>query len=146
MSTPARRPRKPAAPAQKALFGPQAPVPSSTPARSATNDPELVAAVVRAAMSRGYVVMGAAQRVFLREPGETKKGARVEPVPAYEQDTVRQLLDTGLLTTGGIHIVRHGRTEGPAHSVLVPKATAAMVTRWSNLRPLHDGPASSRRA
>ncbi|NMH79666.1 hypothetical protein HF577_21550 [Pseudonocardia xinjiangensis] len=61
----------------------------------------------------------------------------MEPVPGYEQDTVRQLLDSGHLTTGGTHHVRYGGREGTANSILVPKATRAMVTRWSSLRPLH---------
>jgi hypothetical protein len=129
--------RRPAVPAQKALFGTQVPIPAPRTPTVATQDPELVASVVRAALARGYVLIGPAQRVFLREAGETRKGAPVDPVPAYEQDTVRQLLDAGLLTTGGTHIVRHGGTEGPATSVLVPKATRAMVTRWGNYVPLH---------
>jgi hypothetical protein len=140
MSTPRRGKRKPVGPVQETLFGTAVPVQQTrTPDRAVTNDPELVASVVRSAMSRGYVLVGPAQRVYLREPGQTQKGARVEPVSAYEQDAVHQLLDSGQLTTGGTHTVRRGRTEGPAHSVLVPKATQAMVTRWSNLRPLHDG-------
>ncbi|MCH6171285.1 hypothetical protein [Pseudonocardia alaniniphila] len=64
----------------------------------------------------------------------------MEPVPAYEQDTVRQLLDSGHLSTGGIHQVRYGRNDGPTHSVLVPKATRTMVNRWAALRPLTSRP------
>jgi hypothetical protein len=131
--------RRPAPSAQKALFGRQEPLPApATATPPANNDPELVASVVRAAMTRGYVVIGPAQRVFLREPGGAQKGGRVEPVPGYEQDTVRQLLDSGHLTTGGTHLVRHAGREGTASSILVPKATRAMVTRWSSMRPLHD--------
>ncbi|WP_345611972.1 hypothetical protein [Pseudonocardia adelaidensis] len=136
--SPTHRPaRRPAAPAQGALFGKQVPIPAPRTPTVATQDPELVASVVRAATARGYVLIGPAQRVFLRQAGETRKGAPVDPVPAYEQDTVRQLLDAGLLTTGGTHIVRHGGKEGPATSVLVPKATRAMVTRWDSYRPLY---------
>ncbi|WP_219414868.1 hypothetical protein [Pseudonocardia nigra] len=114
------------------------------PTRSEINDPELVADVVRSAISRGYVLIGPAERVFVREAGETKKGSSVEPVPTYEADTVRQLLDAGHLATGGNHIVRHGGREGPATSVLVPKATRAMVTRWANLRPLLTHPPAAK--
>ena len=125
-------------PAQKALFGRQEPIRQpNKPSRPEINDPELVASVVRAALNRGYVLVGPAQRVHLRDPGETRKGARVEPVPAYEQDAVHQLLEVGHLTTGGTHIVRAAGREGPAISVLVPKATRSMVTRWSHLVPLH---------
>jgi hypothetical protein len=132
-----RAPRRMPA-AQKALFGGQQPIPQQRKStRPQINDPELVASVVRAAMNRGYVLVGPAQRVYLRDPGATGKGARVEPVPAYEQDTVHQLLEAGQLTTGGTHVVRAAGREGPASSVLVPKATRSMVTRWANLVPLH---------
>ena len=130
--------RRPAPPAQKALWGRQEPLPAPSKATpAATNDPELVASVVRAALTRGYVVIGHTQRVFLRDPGGMQKGGPVEPVPGYEQDTVRQLLDSGHLTTGGTHIVRYAGREGAANSILVPKATRAMITRWTSLRPLH---------
>ena len=125
-------------PVQTTLLGKQAPIPQPRkPSRSEINDPELVATVIRAAMNRGYVLVGPAQRVYLREPGQTQKGARVEPVPTYEQDTVHQLLDARHLTTGGTHIVRAAGREGPATSVLVPKASQAMVSRWAALVPLH---------
>lgn len=123
-------------PAQKALFGPQQPIPAQRRPQTTINDPELVAAVIRTATDPGYVLIGPAERVFLRESGATGRGAPVEPVPSYERDTVRQLLDAGHLTVGGTHIVRYGGREGPARSVLVPKATRNMVARWANLRPL----------
>jgi hypothetical protein len=130
--------RRPAPPAQKALFGRQQPIPQPRTAnRPQINDLDLLAPVVRAALNRGYVLVGPAQRVYLRDPGQTGRGARVEPVPTYEQDAVHQLLDARHLTTGGSHIVKAAGREGPATSVLVPKATQAMVTRWANLAPLH---------
>ncbi|WP_094920321.1 hypothetical protein [Pseudonocardia sp. MH-G8] len=133
-----RRTTRTAVPAQKALFGRQEPVPGpGKAATSATNDPELIADVVRIATDPGYVVIGAAERVFRRADGTTQKGGPVEPVPAYEQDVVRQLLSTGQLKTGGAHTVRHGGREGSGSSVLVPRATRDMVTRWSNLAPLN---------
>ena len=126
-----------AAPMQTVLLGDPEPIPGTRKPTVATQDPELVASVVRAAISRGYVLIGPAQRVYLREAGRIRKGAPVEPVPPYEQATVQQLLDAGLLTTGGTHIVRCGNREGPATSVLVPRDTRAMVTRWGNYVPLH---------
>ena len=130
--------RRTRTPVQTTLLGKPAPIPQPRkPSRPDINDPELVASVIRTAINRGYVLIGPAQRVYLREPGQTRKGARVEPVPSYEQDTVHQLLDTRHLTTGGTHIVRAAGREGPATSVLVPKASQAMVSRWAALAPLN---------
>ena len=133
-----RRTSRTTVPAQKAFFGRQEPVPGTSKAgAAATNDPELIADVVRIATEPGYVVIGAAERVFRRVDGTKTKGGPVEPVPAYEQDVVRQLLSTGQLRTGGTHTVRYGGREGSASSVLVPRGTRDMVTRWSNLAPLN---------
>ena len=133
-----RRTTRTSVPAQKALFGRQEPIPASGKAgAAATNDPELIADVVRIATDPGYVVIGPAERVFRRVDGTTQKGGPVEPVPAYEQDVVRQLLSTGQLKTGGPHTVRYSGKEGTATSVLVPRTTRDMVTRWSNLAPLN---------
>jgi hypothetical protein len=129
--------RRTTVPAQKALFGRQEPVATSGKSAAATNDPELMADVVRVATDPGYVVVGPAERVFRRVDGTKQKGAPVEPVPAYEQDVVRQLLGSGHLRTGGAHTVRHAGREASGSSVLVPRATRDMVTRWSNLVPLH---------
>jgi hypothetical protein len=101
------------APMQNGLWGRPAPTSAPSTGRSEINDVELVASVVRAAMSRGYVLVGPAARLYLREPGGPTTGGRVEPVPAYEQDTVRQLLGSGHLTTGGVHQVSYGRRDGP---------------------------------
>jgi hypothetical protein len=61
----------------------------------------------------------------------------VEEVPRYEADAVAQLLDGGLLELGGTH---RDHT-GPARSVLVPRSTREMATRWSHLRPIPAGTA-----
>ncbi|MCH6169851.1 hypothetical protein [Pseudonocardia alaniniphila] len=133
------------APLQDGLWGEPTATPTPTTQRSEINDVELVASVIRAALSRGYVLIGPADRVYLRDaaPAGKAHAVVVEPVPAYEQDTVRQLLDSGHLSTGGIHHVRYGRNDGPTHSVLVPKATRAMVNRWAALRPLTSRPTTS---
>jgi hypothetical protein len=123
------------APAQGGLWGPQL-VPDSHPAHSETNDLELIADVIRAALDPGYVLIGPARRVFRRIDSNTQKGAPVETVPTYEQDAVHQLLDRRHLTIGGTHIVSYSGRQGPANSVLVKKASRAMVTRWGNYRPL----------
>ena len=67
-----------------------------------------------------------------------RKAAVAEPVPALRTGHRAASCSTrGHLTTGGTHIVRCAGREGPASSILVPKATRAMVTRWASLRPLH---------
>jgi hypothetical protein len=109
-------------PAQAGLWGRQQPLTGTgkTAARPAINDLDLVASVIRSAHDPGYVVIGASERVFLRDP--TRKG-HVQTVPRYEADTVAQLLDHGHLRLGGTHLVTDGHREGPARSVLVPAAT-----------------------
>ncbi len=125
---------------QDALFGDPAPLPAA-PASPAPgiNDLDLVASVIRSAQDPGYVVVGPSERVLLRDPTGWPKGT-VERVPTYEQDTVRQFLADGLLTLGGVHRVHYGDRDGPAHSVLVPKATRTMATRWAQLHPLDGVP------
>lgn len=120
---------------QDALFGDPAPLPTSASrAQAGINDLDLVASVIRSAQDPGYVVVGPSERVFLRDPTGWPKGA-VEPVPTYEQDTVRQLLASGHLRVGGVHRVHHGERDGPAYSVLVPKATCTRATRTQSPCP-----------
>ena len=120
---------------QDALFGDPAPT-ATGPARcgSATvQDPELVADVVRTADGTGFLLVERSQRVVKADPSTP---GVVDSAPRHEQDAVLQLLDSGHLRTGGTHHVHHHGHEGPARSVLVPKQTRDMVTRWSNLRPV----------
>jgi hypothetical protein len=120
---------------QEALFGDPATIPDPDQRRRGidTNDVDLVAGIIRVAADPGYMLVGPTDRVFRVEPGDAHT---VEPVPRYEQDAVRQLLDAGHLTIGGAHTVTYGDRTGPAHSVLIPKATRAMAARWAHLRPL----------
>ncbi|MGH3611252.1 MAG: hypothetical protein ACRDRK_01235 [Pseudonocardia sp.] len=124
---------------QGALFGDPAPAPAAAPTPApGINDLDLVASVVATALDPGYVLIGPADKPHRRDPA---RPGEVEPVPTYERDMISQLLDTRHLTTGGTHPVRCGRRDGPARSVLVPRATRAMVARWAALHPLH-GPAA----
>lgn len=119
---------------QPDLFGVDHLVPAQrTAAGSGLTDLDLVTSVVKAADDPGYVLIGPADKVHLYD-GRAKD--TVEAVPAYEADAVTQLLASGHLTVGGHHHVRCGEHDGPARSVLVPKATRALVHRWSALRPL----------
>lgn len=120
---------------QDALFGDPAPA-ATGPARcgSATvQDPELVADVVRTADAAGYLLVERSQRVVKADPANP---GVVDSTSRHEQDAVLQLLDSGHLRTGGAHHVHHHGHEGPARSILVPKATREMITRWSHLRPV----------
>ena len=135
------------APAQGGLWGRQEtlPGPAGTGAerRPVVNDLDLVTSVIRSAEDPGYVVIGASERVFLRDPTRTK--GFVVTVPRYEADAVAQLLGSGHLRLGGTHVVSDGRREGLARSVLVTAATRAMVARWAALTPLHGTPGTGGR-
>ncbi|MEJ3652540.1 hypothetical protein WEH80_06105 [Actinomycetes bacterium KLBMP 9759] len=122
---------KPAA--QRGLWGRQQPLPDRPAAKTAINDLDLIHTVIAHATDPGYVLIGPAERVFTRDPA-TKD--TVEPVPAYEQDAVAQLLGSGYLKVGGTHHVHYGRSDGPARSVLVAKAARSMLARWSALKPI----------
>ena len=124
----------PRAPAQGGLWGRQQPAASNRkPGYAASNDLELFAAVAAMAIDPGYVLIGPAERVLRRDPAHK---SHVEPVASYEAAMVAQMLDTGHLTIGGSHHVIYGRHDGPARSVLVPKATREHLTCWSNLHRL----------
>ena len=125
---------RPTPAAQKALWGRQETLPATKPTgRAESNDLDLFATIVRTAADPGYVLIGAAGKPFVREPGDKHQ---VHPVPRYEADAIAQMLDAGHLKTGGHHHVRTGRHEGPANSILIPAATRSMVHRWDALHRL----------
>ena len=123
-------------PPKRRLFGDPAPVEVPAQQRRAisSNDLDLMAGILqRPRDPRLHARRPDRPRVPRVDPGDIRT---VEPVPRYEQDAVRQLLDAGHLTIGGAHTVTYGDRTGPAHSVLIPKATRAMAARWASLRPL----------
>lgn len=109
---------------------------TQTPRAAATQDPDLIAVVVRLADDPGYRVAERSGRVFRVEAGQ--KGS-VEPVPTHKADVVRQLIDARALELGGNHSIRNGNEIAPSRSVLVTKDLRGRVTRWANLRPLKPG-------
>jgi hypothetical protein len=125
--------RRPTQPAQTGLWGRSEPLAKPAPARREVNDLDLIESVIRTATDPGYVLIGPAERVYLRERGSTRAVTRV---PGYEADAVAQLLDSRHLSVGGTHIVRANGREGPARSVLVSKSARSMLARWQALRPL----------
>lgn len=124
----------PRPPAQGGLWGRQETRPANrSHGHTASNDLDLFVAVARTAIEPGYVLIGPTARVFRRDPSHE---GHVEPVPGYEAAMVAQLLDSRHLATGGTHHVTHGRHDGPAVSVLVPRATRDQIDRWTHLHPL----------
>jgi len=109
------------------------PASGTTGKRPVINDVDLVADVLYIAVARGYVLVGPARQVFA---GADDDPDTVIPVPAYEQNTVHQLLEVGHLAEASC--VRRVRCQGRevwADVVRVPRATRAMVTRWAHLKP-----------
>jgi len=121
---------------QGALFGDPAVVEGRGDDRTAaTQDPREVARVVALAQDPGLFVVERSGLVLRADPA---RPGCADAVARHDGDTVVQLLDTGHLRLGGTHHVQHARQEGPARSVLVPKATRDMVSRWTHLRPIPE--------
>ena len=97
--------------------------------RIESNDVELMVTVAANAARCGYLLVGAAERVYTRSDGED----RVARVPRYEDDAVHQLLRRRWLTVGSTHRVTCGAAELVGTAVLVPKATRERIERWSRL-------------
>ena len=118
---------------QGALFGDPVTVATDETDPVATQDPREVARIVHTAHDPGYLLIERTSRVLRADP--TRPGC-ADAVSRHDGDTVAQLLDSGHLKLGGTHHVHHAGQEGPARSVLVPKQTRDMVSRWDHLRPV----------
>ncbi|MYW76217.1 hypothetical protein GTW08_29420 [Pseudonocardia sp. SID8383] len=118
---------------QGALFGDPVTVETTDHGPAATQDPREVARVVALAQDPGLFLIERTGLVLRADPA---RPGCADPVARHDGDTVGQLLDTGHLRLGGTHHVHHNGAEGPARSVLVPKATRDMVSRWDHLRPI----------
>ena len=118
---------------QNALFGDPAPVETDDHGPAATQDPREVARIVQGAQDPGFLVIERTGRVLRADPA---RPGCADAVSRHDGDTVAQLLDTGHLKLGGTHHIHHAGQEGPARSVLIPKQTRDMVTRWDHLRPV----------
>ena len=123
---------------QGALFGAD-PIPAQrrpVAARATTNDLDLIEEVIRYAADPGYVLIGHAERVYRRRPGQPE---HIHRVPPYEDAAVHQLLHTRALNRGEEDQVQHGSHQGRAISVRVPKSTAATIARWGTYKKLGTG-------
>ena len=118
---------------QDALFGDPAIIATDDHGPAATQDPREVARIVATAQEPGFLVIERTGRVLRADPA---RPGCADAVSRHDGDTVAQLLDSGHLKLGGSHHIHHAGQEGPARSVLVPKATRDMVTRWDHLRPV----------
>ena len=118
---------------QGALFGDPAVIDTTDAGQTETQDPREVARIVAAAQEPGFLVIERTGLVLRADPA---RPGCADAVSRHDGDTVGQLLDSGHLRLGGSHHIHHNGQEGPARSVLVPKATRDMVTRWDHLRPL----------
>ena len=119
---------------QLGLLGDPPPVPlqrgpSGRVSRIESNDVELMVTVAANAARCGYLLVGAAERVYTRTDAED----RVARVPRYEEDAVHQLLRRRWLTVGSTHRVTCGAAELVGTAVLVPKATRERIAHWNRL-------------
>ena len=119
---------------QEVLFGDPATTGAAPEQRAdrSTADPELIATVLRLAITPGYLLLGPAERVV--RPTDDRVGARgvdVDPVPAFEADTVAQLLDSRHLRLGGVRQVTHAGRVVAATTVGVPAVGRRLLDRWT---------------
>ena len=109
--------------------------------RIESNDVDLMVTVAANAARCGYLLVGAAERVYAR----TDADDRVARVPRYEEDAVHQLLRRRWLTLGATHRVTCGAAQLVGTAVLVPKATRERIERWNRLHRPPSWPDQHRR-
>lgn len=137
---------------QLGLFGPATPIPQPRVPDQESNDLELMHTVAGNAIRCGYLLVGAAERVYARAEGSR---ADVVRVPRYEEDAVHQLLARRWLMLGANQRVMCGAAALVGANVLVPKDTRNRVVRWQHTqrppswpagpppRAAHTGPSCS---
>ena len=118
---------------QDALFGDPVTVETADHGPAATQDPREVARIVGLAHDPGLFLVERSGQVLRADPA---RPGCADALARHDGDTVAQLIDTGHLRLGGTHHVHHAGSEGPARSVLVPKQTRDMVSRWDHLHPI----------
>lgn len=107
---------------------PVAPLTSRDKPRRPVNDMDLIERVLRMASEDGFVLIGVREDVYRKTSGDW-----IERVSWDVDATVHQLIDTKCLETGGTRTYRYDRYTGPGRSVLVPRRTRQMATRWRHL-------------
>ena len=111
------------------LFGnPVAPLPRTSKNDPPTNDMDFIQQVLHTATTEQFMLVGPNEVVFRRTTADY-----VERVSRTEDRAVHQLIDAKWLHVDGTHRVRYDRYTGPARSVLVPRKTRAVASRWAAL-------------
>lgn len=128
-------------PGQLGLFGGAVTsLPEQRRRRAESNDVDLMHTVAANAVRCGYLLVGAAERVYARV---TDRGGDVARVPRYEEDAVHQLLRQRWLTLGAAHHVTCGAAALTGTAVLVPKDTRVRIERWQHLQRPPSWPAAN---
>ena len=116
------------------LFGdppPRSAAPGSgRPSRIESNDVDLMVTVAANAVRCGYLLVGAAERVYAR----TDADDQVARVPRYEEDAVHQLLRRRWLTLGAAHRVTCGAAHLSAPPCSSRRPPADRIARWDRLQ------------
>lgn len=129
---------------QLVLFGDHEPPAPAQPApRARVSDDDLIEAVGRAATHPGYVVLGAAEHVHLRDV-EDPRGQAVIRVPRYEHDTVHQLISDGVLKIGGQVNVTDRGNHRRAAIVVMPNHIRPTFEKWCRGRRRHRATRTAR--
>ncbi|MGH3928802.1 MAG: SLOG family protein [Pseudonocardiaceae bacterium] len=122
------------------LFGDPVPGPCRTPAPEwITGDLDDIQAVLRLAITEGYVLVGSSQMVY-RHLG----GRRIEGASRHETNIVFQLLDTGWANLGAPRTYQDPVGELTGRPVLIPTDARRTLRRWEALRPQRGVPAPER--
>jgi hypothetical protein len=96
------------------------------------NDMDAIQDVLDRAVRVGYMLVGANEQVYRKVQGSQIN--EIERVSINEAELVHQLIRQKYLTVGGNHHCVHGRSSGPANSVLVPRDTRHRLSRWHALK------------
>ncbi|GAA3437008.1 hypothetical protein [Kutzneria kofuensis] len=125
------------------LFGNKVAETSSPAKKSKTvNNMETIKTVIdRAWSERPYVLVGPTG-----QPHRVSDDGTVKPCIYWEADAIHQLIQQKVLVVGGrrSYQTRHGVKSG--QSVLVPKSTRDMLSRWKSLKPLSSNGNTTRRS
>ncbi|MEV6604898.1 hypothetical protein [Kutzneria sp. NPDC051319] len=106
------------------------------------NNMETIKKVLEYAISsRPYVLIGPTG-----QPHRLGEDGIVRPLIFWEADALHQLITKKLVTVGGNHRFQTRYGEKTGQSVLVPRNTRIMLSRWNALKPLPSNGNATRRS